>query len=223
MNSDLKITLSRVLEKPLQINGTDTETHYINELFKRLVFHELLNKLNLKSLYHYRDNVKYCPGKVELNFTLNKQELDLLINQITSMDNVQKTYIILQPWLQDLNKGEQEELIQLLIKTMEEIFETLRKQIKGGFDQNNIIIILDNSNQKLFTMEDLNLLSEELLEQIFVYLIDINWEEDQIDEILDQIWGIEEELEQESQQLIKNLILSNQINQITPTQIKIQF
>lgn len=44
-------------------------------------------------------------------------------------------------------------------------------------------------------MEDLNLLSEELLEQIFVYLylIDINWEEDQIDEILDQIWGIEEE------------------------------
>lgn len=28
MNSDLKITLSRVLEKPLQINGTDTETYY---------------------------------------------------------------------------------------------------------------------------------------------------------------------------------------------------
>lgn len=157
--------------------------------------------------------------------------------------------------------------------------------------------------------EDLNLLSEELLEQIFVYLIDINWEEDQIDEILDQIWGIEKELEldkdlillpnfpyintyledykylviyespkyillqdipnqlydyleqidlfpfqgysttyqeleynynhhiryrtqrlkiqnqieQESQQLIKNLILSNQINNVTPTQIKIQF
>lgn len=116
MNSDLKITLSRVLEKPLQINGTDTETHYINELFKRLVFHELLNKLNLKDLYHYRDNVKCCPGKVELNFTLNKQELDLLINQITSMDNVQKTYTILQSKLQDLNKGEQEELIQLLIK-----------------------------------------------------------------------------------------------------------
>lgn len=83
MNSDLKITLSRVLEKPLQINGTDTETHYINELFKRLVFHELLNKLNLKDLYHYRDNVKYCLGKVELNFSLNKQELDSLINQIT--------------------------------------------------------------------------------------------------------------------------------------------
>lgn len=51
MNSDLKITLSRVLEKPLQINGTDTETHYINELFKRLVFHELLNKLNLKCYF----------------------------------------------------------------------------------------------------------------------------------------------------------------------------
>ena len=158
-------------------------------------------------------------------------------------------------------------------------------------------------------MEDLNLLSEELLEQIFVYLIDINWEEDQIDEILDQISEIGEELElednlillpnfpyineylndykyliiyespkyillqdipnelydyleqldlfpfqgysttfqeleynynyhiryksqvqkiqnqieQESQQLIKNLILSNQINNVTPTQIKIQF
>lgn len=158
-------------------------------------------------------------------------------------------------------------------------------------------------------MEDLNLLSEELLEQIFVYLIDINWEEDQIDEILDQIYEIEEELElkdnlillpnfpyintyledykylviyespkyillqdipnqlydyleqlelfpfqgysttfQELEynynyhiryksqvqkikeqlelkqnQLIKNLILSNQINNVTPTQIKIQF
>ena len=157
--------------------------------------------------------------------------------------------------------------------------------------------------------EDLNLLSEELLEQIFVYLIDINWEEDQIDEILDQIWGIEKELELDKDlillpnfpyineylddykyliiyespkyillqdipnqlydyleqielfpfqgysttyqeleynynyhiryrtqvqkikeqlelkqnQLIKNLILSNQINNVTPTQIKIQF
>ena len=158
-------------------------------------------------------------------------------------------------------------------------------------------------------MEDLNLLSEELLEQIFIRLNDINWEEDQIDEILDQIRGIEEELELEDNlillpnfpyintyledykylviyespkyillqdipnklydyleqidlipfqgysttfqeleynynyhiryksqvqkikeqlelkqnQLIKNLILSNQINNVTPTQIKIQF
>lgn len=158
-------------------------------------------------------------------------------------------------------------------------------------------------------MENLNLLSEELLEQIFVYLIDINWEEDQIDEILDQIYGIEkelelkdnlillpnfpyintyledykyliiyespkyillqdipnqlydyleqldlfpfqgysttfqeleynynyhiryksqvqkikEQLELKQNQLIKNLILSNQINNVTPTQIKIQF
>lgn len=158
-------------------------------------------------------------------------------------------------------------------------------------------------------MEDLNLLSEELLEQIFVYLIDINWEEDQIDEILDQIWEIgeklelkdnlillpnfpyikgylddykyliiyespkyillqdipnqlydyleqielfpfqgysttfqeleynynyhiryksqvqkiKEQLELKQNQLIKNLILSNQINNVTPTQIKIQF
>lgn len=157
--------------------------------------------------------------------------------------------------------------------------------------------------------EDLNLLSEELLEQILVYLNDIDWEEDQIDEILGQIseigeelelednlillpnfpyineylndykyliihespkyillqdipnqlydyleqldlfpfYGysttfqeleynynyhiryksqvqkIKEQLEQESQQLIKNLILSNQINNVTPTQIKIQF
>lgn len=160
-------------------------------------------------------------------------------------------------------------------------------------------------------MEDLNLLSEELLEQIFVYLNDIDWEEDQIDNILGQISEIEEELELELEdnlillpnfpyineylndykyliiyespkyillqdipnqlydyleqielfpfqgysttfqeleynynyhiryksqvqkikeqlelkqnQLIKNLILSNQINNVTPTQIKIQF
>lgn len=51
-------------------------------------------------------------------------------------------------------------------------------------------------------MKDLNLLSEELLEQIFVYLNDIDWEEDQIDEILGQISEIEEELELED-----NLIL----------------
>lgn len=51
-------------------------------------------------------------------------------------------------------------------------------------------------------MEDLNLLSKELLEQIFIRLNNINWEEDQIDKILDQIFGIEEELELED-----NLIL----------------
>lgn len=50
--------------------------------------------------------------------------------------------------------------------------------------------------------EDLNLLSEELLEQIFVYLIDINWEEYQLDKILNQIQRIEKELE-----LDKDLIL----------------
>lgn len=50
--------------------------------------------------------------------------------------------------------------------------------------------------------EDLNLLSEELLEQIFVYLNDIDWEEDQINNILGQISEIEEELE-----LDKDLIL----------------
>ena len=158
-------------------------------------------------------------------------------------------------------------------------------------------------------MENLNLLSEELLEQIFIRLNNIDWEEDQLDEIMGDISDIEEELElednlillpnfpyintylydykyiliyespkyillkdipnqlydyleqielfpfqgysttyqeleynynyhiryrtqrlkiqnqieQESQQLIKNLILSNQINNVTPTQIKIQF
>lgn len=191
---------------------------------------------------------------------------------------------------------------------MEEIFETLRKQIKGDFDQNNIIIILDNSISLTCKKHPIPGTNNSII-IIQPYLIDINWEEDQIDEILDQIWGIEEELEldkdlillpnfpyintyledykylviyespkyillqdipnklydyleqielfpfqgysttyqeleynynyhiryrtqrlkiqnqieQESQQLIKNLILSNQINQITPTQIKIQF
>lgn len=50
--------------------------------------------------------------------------------------------------------------------------------------------------------ENLNLLSEELLEQIFIRLNNINWEEDQIDNILGQISEIEEELELED-----NLIL----------------
>ena len=144
-------------------------------------------------------------------------------------------------------------------------------------------------------MEDLNLLSEELLEQIFVYLNDIDWEEDQLDEIMgdillpnfpyineylndykyliiyespkyillqdipnqlydyleqldlfpfqgysttfqeleynynyhirykSQVQKIKEQLELKQNQLIKNLILSNQINNVTPTQIKIQF
>lgn len=38
--------------------------------------------------------------------------------------------------------------------------------------------------------ENLNLLSEELLKQIFVYLKGINWEEDQLDKILDDISNI---------------------------------
>lgn len=48
MNSDLKITLSRVLEKPLQINGTDTETHYINE---DIVRHETITGKPLTKEY----------------------------------------------------------------------------------------------------------------------------------------------------------------------------
>lgn len=84
---------------------------------------------------------------------------------------------------------------------MEEIFETLRKQIKGGFDQNNIIIILDNS------------ISYQELEYNYNYHIRYRT----------QRLKIQNQIEQESQQLIKNLILSNQINNVTPTQIKIQF
>ena len=59
-------------------------------------------------------------------------------------------------------------------------------------------------------MEDLNLLSEELLEQIFVYLNDIDWEEDQIDEILGQISEIEEELELEDLILLPNFPYINE-------------
>lgn len=73
MNSDLKITLSRVLEKPLQINGTDTETHYINELFKRLVIHELLNKLNLKKCYFIRQFIEQ--KLLELNEHITRYEI----------------------------------------------------------------------------------------------------------------------------------------------------
>lgn len=90
MNSDLKITLSRVLEKPLQINGTDTETHYINELFKRLVFHELLNKLNLKNNYNY--HIRYRTQRLKIQNQIEQESQQLIknlilsnqINQITS-------------------------------------------------------------------------------------------------------------------------------------------
>ena len=84
---------------------------------------------------------------------------------------------------------------------MEEIFETLRKQIKGDFDQNNIIIILDNSISLTCKKHPIPGTNNSII-IIQPYLIDINWEEDQIDEILDQIWGIEKELE-----LDKDLIL----------------
>lgn len=77
---------------------------------------------------------------------------------------------------------------------MEEIFETLREQIKGDFDQNNIIIILDNSISLTCKKHPIPGTNNSII-IIQPYLIDINWEEDQIDEILDQIWGIELELE----------------------------
>lgn len=220
MNSDLKITLSRVLEKPLQISGTDTETHYINELFKRLVFHELLNKLNLKDLYHYRDNVKYCPGKVELNFTLNKQELDLLINQITSMDNVQKTYTILQSKLQGLNKEELEDNLILLpnfpyINTYLEDYKYLII-----YESPKYILLQDIPNKLYDYLEQLDLIpfqgySTTFQELEYNYNYHIRYRTQRL--------KIQNQIEQESQQLIKNLILSNQINNVTPTQIKIQF
>lgn len=84
---------------------------------------------------------------------------------------------------------------------MEEIFETLRKQIKGDFDQNNIIIILDNSISLTCKKHPIPGTNNSII-IIQPYLIDINWEEDQIDEIIDQIWGIEKELK-----LDKDLIL----------------
>lgn len=192
---------------------------------------------------------------------------------------------------------------------MEEIFETLRKQIKGDFDQNNIIIILDNSisltckkhpisgtNNSIIiiqpylidTIEKIGIQSISMYEQyqmiavyqnqipylillpnfpyINEYLNDykylIIYESpkyillqdipNQLYDYLEQIdlfpfqgysttyqeleynynyhiryrtqrLKIQNQIEQESQQLIKNLILSNQINNVTPTQIKIQF
>lgn len=202
---------------------------------------------------------------------------------------------------------------------MEEIFETLRKQIKGGFDQNNIIIILDNSisltckkhpipgtNNSIFiiqpylidTIEKIGIQSINMYEQyqiIAVYQNQISEIEEELElkdnlillpnfpyintyledykylviyespkyillqDIPNQLYDyleqielfpfqgysttyqeleynynyhiryrtqrlkIQNQIEQESQQLIKNLILSNQINNVTPTQIKIQF
>lgn len=151
---------------------------------------------------------------------------------------------------------------------MEEIFETLRKQIKGDFDQNNIIIILDNSisltckkhpisgtNNSIIiiqpylidTIEKTGIQSISMYEQyqmIAVYQNQIPYLE-QLDLFPFQGYSttyqeleynynyhiryrtqrlkIQNQIEQESQQLIKNLILSNQINNVTPTQIKIQF
>lgn len=179
---------------------------------------------------------------------------------------------------------------------MEEIFETLREQIKGDFDQNNIIIILDNSisltckkhpipgtNNSIIiiqpylidTIEKTGIQSISMYEQyqmIAVYQNQIPYLEDykyliiyespkyillqdipnQLYDYLEQldlfpfqgysttfqeleynynyhiryksqVQKIKEQLELKQNQLIKNLILSNQINNVTPTQIKIQF
>lgn len=124
---------------------------------------------------------------------------------------------------------------------MEEIFETLRKQIKGGFDQNNIIIILDNSisltckkhpipgtNNSIFIIQPYLI---DTIEQIELFPFqgystthqELEYNYNHHIRYRTQRLKIQNQIEQESQQLIKNLILSNQINQITPTQIKIQF
>lgn len=102
---------------------------------------------------------------------------------------------------------------------MEEIFETLRKQIKGDFDQNNIIIILDNSISLTCKKHPISGTNNSII-IIQPYLIDIIEKtgiqsismyeqyqmiavyQNQIDNILGQISEIEEELE-----LDKDLIL----------------
>ena len=84
---------------------------------------------------------------------------------------------------------------------MEEIFETLREQIKGDFDQNNIIIILDNSISLTCKKHPIPGTNNSII-IIQPYLIDMNWEEYQLDKILNQIQRIEKELE-----LDKDLIL----------------
>ena len=129
MNSDLKITLSRVLEKPLQINGTDTETHYINEYlndYKYLIIYESPKYILLQDipnqLYDYLEQIELFPFQ---GYSTTYQELEYNYN-----------YHIR--------------------------YRTQRLKIQN-------------------------------------------------------------QIEQESQQLIKNLILSNQINNVTPTQIKIQY
>lgn len=124
---------------------------------------------------------------------------------------------------------------------MEEIFETLRKQIKGGFDQNNIIIILDNSisltckkhpipgtNNSIFIIQPYLIDTIEQIELFPFQGYSTTYQELEYNynyhiRYRTQRLKIQNQIEQESQQLIKNLILSNQINQITPTQIKIQF
>lgn len=124
---------------------------------------------------------------------------------------------------------------------MEEIFETLRKQIKGGFDQNNIIIILDNSisltckkhpipgtNNSIFIIQPYLIDTIEKIELFPFQGYSTTYQELEYNynyhiRYRTQRLKIQNQIEQESQQLIKNLILSNQINQITPTQIKIQF
>lgn len=102
---------------------------------------------------------------------------------------------------------------------MEEIFETLRKQIKGDFDQNNIIIILDNSISLTCKKHPISGTNNSII-IIQPYLID-TLEKTGIQSI--SMYEQYQMIAVYQNQLIKNLILSNQINNVTPTQIKIQF
>lgn len=144
---------------------------------------------------------------------------------------------------------------------MEEIYKTLREQIKGNFDEDNILGQISEIEEELELEDNLILLPN--FPYINTYLEDykylIIYEYILLQDIPNQLYDyleqidlfpfqgysttyqeleynynyhiryrtqrlkIQNQIEQESQQLIKNLILSNQINNVTPTQIKIQF
>ena len=95
MNSDLKITISREIEKPLQINGTDTETQYINEYlndYKYLIIHESPKYILLQDipnqLYDYLEQIDLFPFQ---GYSTTFQELEYNYNyHIRYKSQVQK-------------------------------------------------------------------------------------------------------------------------------------
>lgn len=60
-------------------------------------------------------------------------------------------------------------------------------------------------------MEDLNLLSENIINQILSKISQINWNEDQVDTILNQI---KNQVSDKTESLIKNLIITNNLENI---------